>query len=144
MPPADPRVPVDVIRREAQLACEAASLRSVATDVGLTPMGLRGFLRAENAPRKSTLRKLTQWYARHAATRASAGEAEARAALTVLLGLYPPDDRPRVAARFLGLMAAEFREGGMEPPPWFPSLRAEIRADGVRWPPGVERGPGIR
>ena len=121
------RVPVDVIRREAQLACEAASLRSVAGEVGLTPMGLRGFLRGERTPRKSSVRKLNQWYARRIASRLPEGEDEARAALVVIAGFYPQADRSRVEGRFLEVMEEEFRESGMEPPPWLRSLHAEIR-----------------
>lgn len=125
MPSPELRVPVEVIRREALLACDAASLRSVAGDVGMSPMGLRSFLQGDNQPQKRTLRKLNLWYARRAESRLAEGEAEARSALIVLAGFYPPADRSRVAARVLDVMEDEFLESEMTPPPWLVALRRE-------------------
>jgi hypothetical protein len=122
----EPRVPVDVIRREAQLACEASSLRAVATDAGMSPMGLRGFIRAETEPQARTIRKLSAWYARRMASRPPEGEAEVRASLVLLTSLYPPADRPRVEVRLLKVLDEEFRESRMEPPSWLQALRAEV------------------
>lgn len=121
------RVSVDVIRREAQLACEASSLRSVAADAGMSPMGLRGFLHAQTEPQARTVRKLSAWYTRRMAARPPEGEAEARASLVVLAALYPPADRPRVEARLLAVLEEEFRESRMAPPSWLQALRAELR-----------------
>lgn len=127
MPSPELRVPADVIRREAQLACDATSLRSVAGEVGMTPMGLRSFVRGETRPQERTLRKLNVWYTHRIATRTPEGEDAARSALVVLGGLYPLADRSRVEARVLELMEEEFRESGMTPPAWLSTLRAELR-----------------
>jgi hypothetical protein len=127
MPAPDLRVPLEAIRREAELARDAASLRAVAREVGITPMGLRGFLLNEGKPQARTVRKLNSWYARRMATRPPEGEDEARAALTILAGYYPHAQRFRVLTRFLDSMEREFRESGMAPPSWIEKLRAEIR-----------------
>lgn len=121
----EPRASVDRIRREAQLACEQGSLRSVAAEVGLTPMGLRGFIRGESTPQPRTVRKLTLWYARRMGARDPGGEDAVRAALSVLVVQYPPADRARVEARFLAAMEEQFGESGMAPPAWLVALRSE-------------------
>lgn len=63
------------------------------------------------------------------ATRPPEGEEEARAALTILAGLYPESERARFLTRFLNTMEQEFRASGMTPPAWLQTLRAEIRRD---------------
>jgi hypothetical protein len=125
----EPRASVDRIRREAQLACEAGSLRSVAAEVGLTPMGLRGFIRGESTPQPRTVRKLTLWYARRMGLRDPETEDAVRAALAVFVAQYPPADRVRAGARFLAVMEEEFRESGMAPPAWLEALRSEVRRE---------------
>jgi hypothetical protein len=129
MPSPELRVPVEVIRREAQLACDAASLRSVAGEVGMSPMGLRSFIRGEGQQQERSLRKLNRWYARRIESRRPEGEHEARSLLVVLAEFYPPADRSRVLVRMLDLMEDEFREIGMTPPPWLAALRADLRED---------------
>jgi hypothetical protein len=127
MPAPDLRIPLDAIRREAELARDASSLRAVAREVGITPMGLRAFLLNEGKPQARTARKLNEWYVRRMATRPPEGEDEARAALTILAGYYPRAQRVRVLTGFLDSMEREFRESGMAPPAWLGKLRAEIR-----------------
>lgn len=122
MPASEPRVSIDAIRREAQLACEGSSLRAVAREVGMTPMGLRGFIRGENTPQPRTVRKLTAWYVKRMASPQAQGEEAVRAALTVLLAQYPPDDRKRVEKRFLELMVEQFEASAMTPPAWLLAL----------------------
>ena len=63
------------------------------------------------------------------ATRPPEGEEEARAALTILAGLYPESERPRVLNRFLDLMEQQFRGSGITPPAWVQALRAEVKRD---------------
>jgi len=48
---------------------------------------------------------------------------EAAAALAVIEGYFPPEDRERVRLGFLDRMAAEFAASGMEPPEWIEELR---------------------
>ncbi len=130
MPAPDLRAPLDAIRREAELARDAISLRAVAREVGITPMGLRAFLLNAGKPQARTARKLNEWYVRRMATRPPEGEDEARAALAILAGYYPQSQRVRVLSRVLDSMESEFRESGLAPPAWLEKLRAEIRQDG--------------
>jgi hypothetical protein len=129
MPRSELAVPVDAIRREAELARDATSLRAVAREVGITPMGLRSFLLNGGKPQARTVRKLNEWYVRRMATRRPEGEDEARAALTILAGYYPQAQRFRVLTRFLDSMEQEFRESGVQPPGWLSTLRDEIKRD---------------
>jgi hypothetical protein len=129
MPAPDLRVPLDAIRREAEMARDATSLRAVARAIGITPMGLSGFLAAGSTPQARTVRKLNSWYVRRMATRPPEGEDEARAALTILAGYYPQKQRFRVLSRVLDSMEAEFRESGVAPPAWLHTLRDEIQMD---------------
>lgn len=127
MPRPELSVPVGAIRREAELARDAASLRSVAREIGITPMGLRYFLLNQGKQQARTVRKLNEWYVRRMATRPPEGENEARAALTILAGYYPQAQRFRALNRFLDSMEREFRDSGMEPPAWLQTLRTEIQ-----------------
>jgi hypothetical protein len=129
MPAPDLRVPLDAIRREAELARDASSLRSVAREVGITPMGLRAFLRSEGTPQARTVRKLNTWYALRMATHRPEGEDEARAALTILAGYYSERRRLKVVQRVLDDMEQEFREDGAEVPAWVETLRREVQTD---------------
>jgi hypothetical protein len=129
MPRPELRVPLDAIRREAELARDAISLRSVAREVGITPMGLRYFLLNQGKQQARTVRKLNEWYVRRMATRPPEGEDEARAALTILAGFYPQAERFRVLGGFLDSMEREFRDSGIEPPAWLAKLRAELQQD---------------
>jgi hypothetical protein len=128
MPRPELRVPVDAIRREAELARDASSLRKVAREVGITPMGLRYFLLNQGKQQARTVRKLNEWYARRMATRPPEGEDEARAALVILAGFYPQTERHRVLTGFLDSMEREFRASGMQPPAWLDKLRSELDA----------------
>jgi hypothetical protein len=130
MPSPELRAPLDVIRREAELARDAASLRSVATEAGMTAMGLRAFINGVGKPQERTVRKLNLWYARRMATRVPQGGDEARSALIVLAGFYPQADRARVVGGLLDVMEKGFRDGGMELPAWLAALRAELRESG--------------
>lgn len=129
MPAPELRVPLDVIRREAGLARDASSLRAVAREVDITPMGLRAFLMNAGTPQARTVRKLNQWYVRRMATRLPEGEDEARAALTILAGYYPEPQRPAVIRGVLDSLERAFRVGGMEVPGWLHKLRREVEQD---------------
>lgn len=129
MPAPELRVPLDAIRREAELARDAASLRAVAREVGITPMGLRSFLLNEGKPQARTVRKLNQWYARRMATRLPEGEDEARAALTILAGYFPERERQAAVLEHLEAMERRFRANAMVVPAWVETLRREVQAD---------------
>jgi hypothetical protein len=127
MPLPELRVSVEAIRREAELAVAATSLRIVADQIGMSAMGLRAFIRGEGQRQQRTLRKLNAWHARYAASRRSVGMNDARSALIVLAGLYPQSDRPRVLRSLVDRLGREFQESGMPPPPWLATLRTEVQ-----------------
>lgn len=125
MPAPDLRVPLEAIRREAELARDATSLGAVAREVDITPMGLRGFLLNEGTPQARTVRKLNSWYVRRMATRPPEGEDEARAALTILAGYFPERERRAAILEHLDSMERRFRANGMKVPAWVEQLRRE-------------------
>lgn len=129
MPAPDLHVPLDAIRREAELARDAASLRAVAREVGVTPMGLRAFLLNQGKPQPRTVRKLNLWYARRMARRLPEGEDEARTALTILAGYFPERARRARLLDLLDSMERGFRAEGMQVPAWIDRLRGEVRGD---------------
>ncbi len=129
MPRPELGVPIGAIRIEAERARDAVSLRSVAREIGITPMGLHYFLLGQGKQQASTVRKLNEWYVRRMATRPPEGEDEARAALTILAAYYPQAQRLRALNRVLDSMEREFRDSGMETPAWLPRLRSEIQQD---------------
>jgi hypothetical protein len=61
-PPA-PQIPLDTLRWAVEQAVQNSSLRTVARDVGMSPMGLRNFITGMT-PYHVTLRKLSAWYLR--------------------------------------------------------------------------------
>lgn len=125
----EPRASLDEIRRAAELAVDAASLRRVAKQIRMSAMGLRSFIRGEHTPQPRTIRKLNTWYAARVATAGEHGENEARVVLTVLAGFYPQADRARVVGTFVDQMEREFRRSGMPSPGWLSTLRAELARD---------------
>ncbi|HEX6367455.1 MAG TPA: hypothetical protein VF006_00905 [Longimicrobium sp.] len=129
MPPPDLRIPLDAIRREAELARDATSLRAVAREVDITPMGLRAFLLNEGTPQARTVRKLNSWYVRRMATRPPEGEDEARAALTILAGYFPERERRSAILELLGSMERRFGASGMKVPAWLGKLRREVEGE---------------
>jgi hypothetical protein len=65
--PAEPppgSVMAEVLRRGVERRVEETSLRSVARDIGMSPMGVRHFTLGAT-PCPATLRKLRRWYARN-------------------------------------------------------------------------------
>lgn len=130
MPAPDLRVPVEAIRREAELARDAASLRAVAREVDITPMSLRSFLLNERTLQARTLRRLNSWYARRMATRPPEGEDDARAALTILAGYFPERERRAAILEYLEVTERRFRASGMKVPAWLGKLRREAEEGG--------------
>jgi hypothetical protein len=56
-----PQIPVSVLRRAVEQTVERSSLRQVARDVGMSPMGLKHLMAGAN-PYSPTLRRLKRWY----------------------------------------------------------------------------------
>ena len=111
------------------MARDAASLRSAAREVGLSPMGLHNFIRGQGKLQARTLRKLNLWYARRMATRPPEGEDEARAALIILAGYHPEAERQAAVLDHLDVTERRLRAAGMPAPAWIATLRREVQTD---------------
>ncbi|HEU0300680.1 MAG TPA: hypothetical protein VFR37_14515 [Longimicrobium sp.] len=133
MPQPELHAPLEAIRREAELARDAGSLRGVAREVGISPMGLRNFLRGQGKLQARTLRKLNEWYALRMARGLPEGEDAARAALTILAGYHPEAERQAVIIEHLEVTERRLRAAGLAVPLWIATLRQEVQAD-PQWP----------
>ena len=96
--PHEPRsATVRHLREAARASVENTSLRGVAREIGMSPMGLRNFLHGTE-PYAPTLRRLRNWYVRYAALRSGAVHTEdATAALAVLVHDLAPAPRQEAA-----------------------------------------------
>lgn len=123
MPSSDGGVRLEAIREAARLATEATSLRAVARQVGLSPMGLRHFLDGRR-PYTATLRRLTVWFIAHGVQR-GAGKDVIRAAMSLMLEGLPAEGRESGADALLDVVENLHRRAGTQPPSWLAALRGE-------------------
>src|ERR1700741_2084285 len=117
--PGDVSVPV--IRQAAALAVEATSLRAVARAVGISPMGLRNFLRGRE-PYSATRRRLTAWFVINADRRPEHPEAAIRASLALLVEGIAEGVRDDAARELLAAVGRIYAERGARPPGWLRAL----------------------
>lgn len=117
-------VSVSVIRQAAALAVEATSLRAVARAVGVSPMGLRNFLRGRE-PYSATRRRLTAWFVLYADERPEHTEAVARASLAVLVEGIAEGERDAAARELLAAVSRIYAERGARPPGWLRAISEE-------------------
>jgi AcrR family transcriptional regulator len=130
VPPPRFRAPVEAIRDALRLEVEATSLRRVAREVGMSPMGVRNFIAGSSSTSYSaTVRKLNAWYVRHHASRHAFSPDAARAALSLLLEKIPEPHRDAIGARLLTVLADLHRELEVHPPEWLDRLLDGPRAD---------------
>lgn len=121
----DRRSLVEAIRAAAKLAIEATSLRRVARDVGMSPMGLKHFV-AGTQPYSATYRKLIAWHTVHQASSAGEFSVEAaRAAMKVLTDGLPEEARGAAVVAVVDAVLAQHDRAGTRPPAWLAALRAE-------------------
>jgi hypothetical protein len=118
---------LDPVRASVSTRVEQTSLRAVADEIGLSPAGLQKFL-AGTEPYASTIRRLRNWYVRHAPPSPGLGLLDARAALNVLLHDVRPEARNGAALRMLAVVERGFDQSGRPRPPWLRELRAEFAA----------------
>lgn len=117
-PPLE-RLSVEVLRAAAKRATEETSLRSVASEVGLSPAGLRLVITRESSPYSGTLRKLRDWYLREARGRTGGDEGTIRAAIDLLLGDLPAGERGRTAREMMDALRHGYQRAEIQPPAWF-------------------------
>jgi len=120
----DRRSLVEAIRAAAKLAIEATSLRRVARDVGMSPMGLKHFV-AGTQPYSATYRKLIAWYTVHQAEVGGFSVEAARGAMKVMTDGLPEASRAAAAAAVIDVVMAQHAKAGTRPPAWLAALRAE-------------------
>jgi hypothetical protein len=116
------------LRDAARARVENSSLRGVAREIGMSPMGLRNFLHGTE-PYAPTLRRLRNWYVRHAALRSGAVHTEdATAALAVLVHDLAPVPRQEAAATVLEAVGRGYEQSGVVKPAWVAELRARYES----------------
>jgi hypothetical protein len=122
--PADPRsASIRHVREAAAARVENTSLRNVAREIGMSPMGLRNFLHGTE-PYAPTLRRLRNWYVRYAATRSGNVQLEdATAALSLLVHDLAPAPRREAAATVLDAVGRGYEQSGVTKPAWVAELR---------------------
>ena len=117
--PQPPRVPLDRLRAAAQRAVDETSLRKVAKEVGLSPMGLSLFLTgATEQPFPPTMRKLVEWYLRDAAKGRGTDAVTASAALFLLVDGMPPEEAEAARQTMLEVLREGYRRARVPPPAW--------------------------
>jgi hypothetical protein len=129
------RLSVEQLREAAARRVEQGSLRGVAREIGMSPTGLKKFL-SGTAPFTPTVRRLRSWYLQHAAIpRGRVSEADARAALSVLLADFPPEIAAGFATELIGIVEQGYRASGEGVPAWVAELQGEFgRAAGAGAP----------
>lgn len=127
--PEDPRVTsIRHIREVAAARVENTSLRGVAREIGLSPMGLKNFLNGTE-PYSPTLRRLRSWYVRTAGVQAGKVDAEdATAALAVLVHDLAATPRRQVAVTVLDAVGEGYEQSGVVKPDWVADLRTQYES----------------
>ena len=123
--PDDPRsASIRHVREVAAARVENTSLRRVAREIGMSPMGLRNFLRGTR-PYSPTLRRLRNWYVRYAAHRSGTVQMEdATAALSVLVHDLGSVPRRQAAVTVLDAVGRGYEQSGVQRPEWVAELRS--------------------
>jgi hypothetical protein len=123
MPPSEKRVRAEIIRAAIRQAEKETSLRAVARQVGMSPMGLRNFLNGRT-PYTGTYNKLSLWYAEHGAEIGAPGQ-QVSAILDVLVEGLPPKGQERGRDLLLDVIARLHREHRTQPPTWLAALKRD-------------------
>ncbi|WP_420125227.1 hypothetical protein [Longimicrobium sp.] len=122
--PEDPRwASLRHVREVAAARVANTSLRGVAREIGMSPMGLRNFIHGTD-PYSPTLRRLRNWYVRYAAERSGTVQLEdATAALSVLVHDMDSAPRRETAVIVLDAVARGYELSGVAKPEWIGELR---------------------
>ena len=127
--PDDPRgATIRHVREVAAAHVENTSLRAAARDIGMSPMGLRNFIRGTD-PYSPTLRRLRNWYVRYAAARSGNVQIEeATAALSVLVNDMDTVPRRQTALTVLDAVGRGYEQSGVAKPDWVAELRTRFES----------------
>jgi hypothetical protein len=121
MAPSDLPVPVQFILDAVRRRVEETSLRKVASEVGLSPNGLRGML-AGAPPRASNVKKLVAWYRRPQEHVLRPTSEIVEAALAVLSSELPHDRRDAAEKDLLLCLEKHFLTVRIARPRWLSAV----------------------
>ncbi len=124
MPAPNLPTPLEPLRVAVRRAVERSSMLATASSIGMSAPGLRNFLDG-GTPRRSTFRKLAEWYVREAAATGTASDETAQAALAVLLNGVPNSVRQDAARIVLDAIRKAHEKHGAPLPDWFTSAQAK-------------------
>jgi hypothetical protein len=120
---------VEVFRSAAQQRTDAASLRAIARQVGMSPSGLSKFLDGAR-PYTKTLARLRAWYLWQHEHPATLSPEEALAALQLLVAGAPASRRPAAAQAAVAALRDVFDD---DPPAWW--AKFERLVEGTMYEP---------
>ena len=130
MPSRNADLSVGVLRQALRAEVEAATLRQVARQVGMSPSGLQKLLDGAH-PRGATRRRVERWYVLHGPGRLRVGLGGGTA-LTVVHALVqdlaPARHRP-VMEQLLESMEQAYLSARLPRPEWLEELRDELSRD---------------
>lgn len=116
------------MREVAAARVDNTSLRKVATEIGMSPTGLRKFLDG-TTPYAPTVRRLRDWYVRYAAAQQSDVEpVAAAAAVAVLTHDLSSHSRRDAALNVLEAVGSGYERSGKPQPAWLVELRTRYVA----------------
>lgn len=90
---------------------------STASAIGMSAPGLRNFLDG-GTPRRSTFRKLSEWYVREAASAGDVSDEAIEAALALMLSGVPESGRADAARMLLEVLRTAYQKHGAPVPEW--------------------------
>jgi hypothetical protein len=89
--------------------------------------GLRNFLDG-GTPRRSTFRKLSEWYVREAASTGDISDETIEAALSLMIEGLPEGGRADAARMVLDALRTAYQKHGAPVPDWWERLRNAVGA----------------
>jgi hypothetical protein len=96
---------------------EVQSTRTLAGAIGVSPAGLRHFLKG-GEPYERTARKLLAWYIQHGQGIPAIAIDAARAAVSALADSLPKEVRAEARRMILDATRRACSQHGRQPPPW--------------------------
>lgn len=123
------------LRETVALRVQASSLRTVARQVGMSPVTLERFLAGE-VPYTRGRQRLQEWWDREGAKpRSDLTVAGVEVAIGALVRDLPPEHRVEAIRRVVEALGRVYREQGAEPPAWLERL-AELWSGAAGGEPG--------
>jgi hypothetical protein len=95
---------------------------ATASSIGMSAPGLRNFLDG-GTPRRSTFRKLSEWYVRQAASAGDVSDEAIEAALALMLEGLPESGRADAARMVLDVLRTAYQKHGAHVPGWLERLQ---------------------